>query len=84
MPDRCVAVTPDIIDEIARDFRLNVVHEPLVERIKEKERDREDMDMRQAARTLLDMCSYLQKPPSHETELRTPLTTRVGKHEPYI
>jgi len=75
-------IPSDVIDEIATDFRLNVVHEPPVDRA--KERDREDTDMRQAARTLLDMCSYLQNPPAHETELRTPLITRIGKHEPYI
>ncbi|MBZ5573083.1 MAG: AAA family ATPase [Acidobacteriia bacterium] len=76
------SVTPDIIDEIAEDFRLNVVHHAPVE--KAKDQDVEDTDVRRAAKTLLDMYAYLQKPAAPESELRTPLAARVSKHEPYI
>ncbi|MGB7586857.1 MAG: hypothetical protein WBM11_18590, partial [Terriglobales bacterium] len=69
----------DIIDDIATDFRLNVVHHPRVER----PRAGEESDMRSAAKTLLDLCSDLQKP-LDDFEGRAPLTARVSKHEPYI
>ncbi|MFZ0286698.1 MAG: AAA family ATPase [Terriglobales bacterium] len=73
------SITPDIIDDIATDFRLNVVHHPRVER----PRAGEESDMRSAAKTLLDLCSDLQKP-LDDFEGRAPLTARVSKHEPYI
>jgi general secretion pathway protein A len=74
------SITPDIIDDIATDFRLNVVVHPT--RV-EKPRASEETDMRQAAKTLLDLCSDLQKP-LDLVEGRSPVTTRVSKHEPYI
>jgi general secretion pathway protein A len=72
------SITPDIIDDIATDFRLNVVHQPRVERPKVGE----ETDMRLAAKTLLDLCSNLQKP-LDDFEGRAP-AARVSKHEPYI
>lgn len=74
------AVGPDIIEEIATDFRLNVTRHTDPERIP----DTEDSDIRRAAQTLLDMYAYLQKPRHRESDLRASLTARISKHEPYI
>jgi len=73
------AVGPDVIEEIATDFRLNVTHQT-AERIP----DAEDTEIRRAAQTLLDMYTYLQKPKSRESDLRASLSARLSKHEPYI
>jgi general secretion pathway protein A len=74
------SITPDIIDEVAADFRLDITYRPAPEKTK----DVDDADVRRAAKTLLDMYAYLQKPVARETELRPSLTARVSKHEPYI
>lgn len=75
------SISPDIINDIATDFRLNVVHHgPRIEKTKVVS---EETNMRVAAKTLLDLCSNLQKP-LDDLEGRTPVTARVSKHEPYI
>jgi general secretion pathway protein A len=53
-------VTPDIIEAIAADFRLGVTREAKPE----KPISMDDLDVRKAARTLLELYAYLQKPPS--------------------
>ena len=53
-------VTPDIIEDIAADFRLGVTHESQPE----KTSSADDLDVRKAAKTLLELYAYLQKPPS--------------------
>ena len=50
-------VTPDIIEDIAADFRLGVTHESQPEKT-----SADDLDVRKAARTLLELYAYLQKP----------------------
>jgi general secretion pathway protein A len=49
-------IPPEMIEEIARDFRLNVEHIPAAETEKGKPSD----EVAQAARTLLDLYSYLR------------------------
>lgn len=53
-------ITPEIIENIASDFRLGVVHKPEVQKISSVN----EVDVRKAAKTLLDLYAYLQKPPS--------------------
>jgi len=71
------SITTDIIEDIAVDFRLGVVHQPHAERPKEKEVE-DPTDLRLAAKTLLDLHSFLQKP-LRELEERAPVATRVIK-----
>jgi general secretion pathway protein A len=54
------SVTSDIIEEIAADFRLGITREPKPD----KAGSMDDLDVRKAARTLLELYAYLQKPPS--------------------
>jgi hypothetical protein len=67
------SVTPDIIDSIAEDFRLEVVR-PL-----ESELDEEvdETDVQLAANTLLDVYASLQKPLVSDTDLHFPLIGQV-------
>src|SRR5271169_3997141 len=58
------SVSPDIIDDIATDFRLGV-HSSAVEQKKTPE----ELDVRKAARTLLDLYSRLQADQAREEEL---------------
>jgi len=51
-------VSPEIVAEIAENFRLGVVHPP------KPEQKADEIDIRKAARTLLELYAYLQKPPS--------------------
>jgi general secretion pathway protein A len=71
------SITTDIIEDIAVDFRLGVVHQPHAERPKEREVE-DPTDLRLAAKTLLDLHSFLQKP-LRELEERAPVATRVIK-----
>jgi general secretion pathway protein A len=73
------AVTPEIIEEIAEDFRLNIMHRSPSEDVVSKEHAAE---VQQAARTLLDLYEHLRQAQPERTDLRT--FVRAGKHEPYI
>ena len=66
-------VTPDIIQSIANDFRLDVVQPPETERGQEID----EADIQQAAKTLLAFYAALQKPVARDPELRSPITGRV-------
>ena len=57
------AVTPSIIEDIAADFRLGVQSS-----WKEDAAPLEGNDFRKAAKTLLDLYEYLQKPSAREAE----------------
>ena len=74
------SVTPDIIEDIAADFRLGVVHQPKPEPVSTNE----DGDARRAAKTLLLLHDYLQKLQSSQGEPRAAAATGASKHEPYI
>jgi len=65
------SVTPDIIDDIAADFRLGVTHQPKAEPINTNE----DGDARRAAKTLLLLHDYLQKLQSSQGEPRAAAAT---------
>lgn len=67
------SVTPDIIDDVAEDFRLNVVGPAEVD----GPAGLNEMDVQRAARTLLDLYATLHKPLSDETGLQMPMSGRV-------
>jgi general secretion pathway protein A len=72
-------VTPEVIEEIAEDFRLNIVRPSPSEEVVG---NGHAMDIQQAARTLLDLYERIRQAQSEKTDLRT--FVRTGKHEPYI
>jgi general secretion pathway protein A len=67
------SITPNIIDGVAEDFRLNVIR-PADD---DPKAAFGEMDVQRAARTLLDLYSTLRKPLEHEAELPLPVPTRV-------
>jgi general secretion pathway protein A len=62
------SVTPEIVDDIAADLRLNLKasHPPRLE----KPGKLEEIDIRRAAKNLLDLYAYLNKLPVGDEELR--------------
>jgi general secretion pathway protein A len=66
------SVSPDIVDDIARDFRLGV-QTPQVEQRKTTD----ELDVRKAAKTLLDLYTHLQAAQKREEELETRVRVRV-------
>jgi hypothetical protein len=72
---------PDVIEEIASDFRLNVLHSSTVDRANDADFSSEAA---QAARTLLDLYEHLKKTPSNRADLRMVIGAGARKNEPYI
>lgn len=66
------SVSPDIIDDIARDFRLGVQTPQL-----EQRKTTDELDVRRAAKTLLDLYTHLQAAQKREEELETRVRVRV-------
>jgi general secretion pathway protein A len=66
------SVSPDIIDDIATDFRLGI-QAPKMEQMKTPE----DLDVRKAAKTLLELYSRLQADQARDEELDSRLRMRV-------
>jgi general secretion pathway protein A len=65
-------ITPEVVDEIARDFRLNVVRPAEAE----KGTGLDENDLQRAARMLLDLYSTIQKPLAHESQPPAPVAAR--------
>ena len=66
------SVTPDIVEGIAKDFRLEVVQPPDTER----DEKIDETDFRQAAKILLDFYAALKRAPQ-DAEFRAPIEDRV-------
>jgi general secretion pathway protein A len=67
-----LSITPEMIDEIARDFRLNVVRPAEVE----KGTGMDENDLQRAAKMLLELYSTTQKPLAHESQPPAPVAAR--------
>jgi general secretion pathway protein A len=65
-------ITPEIIDDVAKDFRLNIVR-PVES---EKAGGFEEIDLHRAARILLDLYSSMQKPRVPESAAPSPIPVR--------
>ena len=74
------SVTPDIIEDVAKDFRLDVVRSPEAERTD----GQDEVDVQRAAKVLLDVYSALRKPIARELDLGAPVAVQASKHEPFI
>jgi general secretion pathway protein A len=74
------SVTPDVIEDVAREFRLDVVTSPEAE-----DADiHTDMDIRRAMNILLDLNDTLRRPVAGDLDLGVPVTAEMSKHEPNI
>ncbi len=74
------SITPAMIEEIGAEFRLNVVSPSIEERTG---KESESADVQRAARTLLDLYTYLRNA-QESAELTTTVRAGARKHEPYI
>jgi hypothetical protein len=68
------SVSPEIVDDIARDFRLGV-QTPQIEQKKASD----ELDVRKAAKTLLDLYAQLQAAQKRDEELETRLRVRISE-----
>src|SRR5580693_3649099 len=66
------SVSPDIVDDIATDFRLGIQSPPV-----EDARMSDELDTRKAAKTLLELYSRLQAEQKREEDLTTRMRMRV-------
>jgi len=75
-------VSPDIIDEVAMDFRLGIVRTSKTRPADETH----DTEALSAVKTLLQLHEYLQAARSGERQVESAvaIATGVGKNEPYI
>lgn len=71
-------VTPDIIDDVAREFRLDVVHLPEIKMVG----GHNGMNVEQPTNTIPDLYSVLQSAVAAESSV--PLAVQASKHEPYF
>jgi general secretion pathway protein A len=74
-------ISPEVIEEIAADFRLNVLHPRRSEHDKSAD---PSMEVARAARTLLDLYEHLQNTRGDRADLRMIVGTGARKNEPYI
>jgi general secretion pathway protein A len=74
-------LSPEVVDQVAYDFRLNIVSSP---RFAESEvSGRGATELQQAAKTLLDVLGSIRRARSNGEELRG-VIGGISKHEPYI
>ena len=79
------SISPEIIAEIAADFRLNVRHSSIADSIAAPQVQGERSgEIERAARTLLDLYAYLRTAQESGADLRIPLGAGGRKNEPYI
>lgn len=76
-----LSISPEIIEEIAADFRLNVQTPSASAPVSQGERSGE---IERAARTLLDLYSYLRNAQDSGADLRMEVGAGARKNEPYI
>ena len=76
-----LSIPPEIIEEIAADFRLNVQTPSPSAPASQGERSGE---IERAARTLLDLYSYLRNAQDGTADLRMEVGAGARKNEPYI
>ncbi len=74
-------ITPAIVEQIANDFRLNVMHPSAAPQTGSNGHGAE---VEQAAKTLLDLYAYLRNAREHDSTLRMSTISGADKHEPYI
>ncbi len=74
------SVTPDIIDDVAKEFRFDVVHSPE----SETTGSCNGMDSQRDTNVVPDLYSVLQRHVSSESDLGPSAAGHASKHEPYI
>jgi general secretion pathway protein A len=76
---RLPKVTPDVIEDVAKEFRLDVICSGA-----EKTHTSDEIDAQRVTKLLLDLYSAMRKPIASDLDLNSPLVVETSKHEPYI
>lgn len=74
------SITPEIVEDVAADFRLSVSHPTKTQAVSSQA----DQDLGQAVKTLLQLHDYLQGVQGKDEELSTAMTSGAHKHEPIV
>jgi general secretion pathway protein A len=74
------SVPVEIVDEVAREFRLHVTHRPRIEKVTKPD----DSESWQDNNSLLQLRNYSQGLGSREEESTSATIPGASKHEPYI
>lgn len=77
---RLSSVTPDIIGDVAKEFRLDVVYSPEFER----NGSSRETDARRVTNLLLELYAALQRPVPSDSNFDESIAAVASKHEPYI
>jgi general secretion pathway protein A len=77
---RSPSITPDFVDEVAREFRLDVDYSQANERACRSS----ETDTERATNLLLKLYETLQRHIANGTNFEAPVTAETSKHEPYI
>jgi len=77
---QCSSVTPEIIEHVARDFRLGVTPS----RDDEEAGRTSEIDLRQAASAMLDLFASLQRPDASSPRSEPAAASEQSKHELHI
>ena len=76
---RLQKVTPDVIEDVAKEFRLDVICSGA-----EKTNSSDEIDAQRVTKLLLDLYTAMRKPIASDLDLSSPLVVETSKHEPYI
>jgi hypothetical protein len=74
------SVTPDIIGNVAKEFRLNIVCSPEAEGIENQQKN----DLEGAISALLDSYTALRRRLANDPDARVPVGAETSNHEPNI
>ncbi|HEY5213703.1 MAG TPA: AAA family ATPase [Acidobacteriaceae bacterium] len=74
------SVTPEVIGDVAKEFRLDMVGPPDAARSKLSS----EMDVQRITNLLLDLYAAMRRPIASDTDLGASAAIEVSKHEPYI
>jgi general secretion pathway protein A len=77
---RLPSVTPDVIGDVAKEFRLDVVCSTDAEKIESSN----EMDAQRVTNLLVDLYAALRRPIASDSGLNAPVAVEASKHEPYI
>ena len=82
---RALTITPEIVEEVAKDLRLRITSPGKKEKgSSAPARDQKKDDLLRAVKTLLELHDYLQEMKLANTTASTPLPQGTPEHEPYI
>jgi general secretion pathway protein A len=77
---RLPSVTPDIVEDVAKEFRLDVA---CSSEAGETDSSNE-MDAQRVTKLLFDLYAAMRRPIANDSDLAAPLVVEASKHEPYI